>query len=139
MSAEDFLDTNVFIYLFDETDDFKRRRAESVVQSAIDGRSGCISYQIVQETLNVLTGRLNIGQQVAEVLMDTTLAPLWTIYPSPTLFRLGLDVRARYRFSYYDSLIVAAALQAGCTRLYTEDMQHGQVIDGLTIEDPFRS
>jgi len=48
-----------------------------------------------------------------------------------------LDVRQRWRFSFCDSLIVAAALSAGCRRLLTEDLQHGQRVEGLTIENPF--
>ncbi len=50
----------------------------------------------------------------------------------------ALDLQARFRFSFYDSLIVAAALQAGCSRLLTEDLQHGQQVDGVTIEKPFK-
>ena len=56
--------------------------------------------------------------------------------PSAQLYR-GLAIRARYQFSFYDSLIVAAARSAGCSRLLTEDLQHGQSVEGLTIENPF--
>ncbi len=49
-----------------------------------------------------------------------------------------LDLQARFRFSFYDSLIVAAALQAGCSRLLTADLQHGQQVDSVTIENPFK-
>lgn len=64
--------------------------------------------------------------------------PLWTVSPSPALYHRALDVQARYRFSFYDSLIVAAAIEAGCARLYSEDLQDDQRVDGLTIENPFR-
>ncbi|WP_411728328.1 PIN domain-containing protein [Methyloglobulus sp.] len=57
--------------------------------------------------------------------------------PSLALYRRGLDLQSRFGFSFYDSLIVAAALESDCTRLYTEDLQHGQKIEGLTIENPF--
>ena len=69
--------------------------------------------------------------------MTDIVAPLWEIYPTPELYLRALDLRERYGFSFYDSLIIAAALEAGCTRLYTEDMQHGQQIQGLAIENPF--
>jgi len=65
------------------------------------------------------------------------LLPLWRIMPSQALYQSALDLHARYQFSFYDSLIIAAALAAGCTRLYSEDLQHGQRIEGLTIENPF--
>ncbi len=58
--------------------------------------------------------------------------------PTLALYRRGLDIRARYGFSFYDSLIVAAALESGCTRIYSEDLQHGQQIEGLIIENPFK-
>ena len=57
--------------------------------------------------------------------------------PSLALYRRGLEIQARYGLSFYDSLIVAAALEFNCSRLYTEDMQHKQRIETLTIENPF--
>ncbi len=59
------------------------------------------------------------------------------VMPSPALYQRGLDLQARYDFSFYDALIVAAALESGSTRLYTEDLQHGQKIEGLLVENPF--
>ena len=70
--------------------------------------------------------------------MQDTLIPLWKVNPSIDLYRNAMSVQSRYGFSYYDSLIVSAALDAGCKTLYSEDMQHGQKIERLTIENPFR-
>ncbi len=137
MSA-DFLDTNVFVYLLDTVDERKHRRARAAVSDALRG-DACISHQVVQETLNVITRKLTppVTPQDARDFFTTTLEPLWTVMPSSDLYARALDVSGRYRFSFYDSLIVAAALGAGCTRLLSEDLQHGQVIDGLRIENPF--
>jgi len=137
MSVEDFLDTNVFIYLFDETDPRKRRRAESLVHRSLEDGSGCISYQVVQETLHVVTRKLGAGPQSARLLLDDVLAPLWLVNPTRSLYARSLGIHAQFGFSFYDSLIVAAALEAGCTRLYTEDLQHGQQVEQLTIQNPF--
>ena len=137
MSVEDFIDTNVFIYLFDETDAYKRERADSLVHESMEKGTGCISYQVVQETLNIVTRKLGAPPEGARRLLDDILIPLWRINPTPSLYRRGLGVQAGYGFSFYDSLIVAAALEAGCSRLYTEDMQHGQQIAQLTILSPF--
>ena len=139
MSAEDFLDTNVFIYLFDETSSDKRRRAEFLVHRSLEDGSGCISYQVVQETLNVVTRKLGARPQSARLLLDDVLAPLWQVNPTRALYARGLHVHAQYGFSFYDSLIVAAALEAGCTRLCSEDLQHGQQVEHLTIHNPFAS
>jgi predicted nucleic acid-binding protein len=136
----EFIDTNIFVYLFDETDDRKRIKAEQIVKAALETRNACISHQVVQETLNVLTRKLPspMTAEQAGRFLENVLAPLWRIMPSPALYRSGLAIRARYGFSFYDSLIVAAALESGATRLYSEDLQDGQQIEGLTIENPFR-
>ena len=137
MSAEDFLDTNIFVYLFDAADAGKRRLAESLVNASLERGTGCVSYQVVQETLNVLTGKLGTAPDRVRWLLDDVLAPLWQVNPTAALYRSAISLKGRYGFSFYDSLIVAAALEAGCRRLYSEDMQHGQQIQGLTILNPF--
>jgi predicted nucleic acid-binding protein len=139
MSAE-FIDSNVFVYLFDETDDHKRDTAERIVGSALQTHNASISFQVVQETLNVVTRKLPtpMTAEGAKRFMERVLAPLWRVSPSSALYHRALDVQARYRYGFYDSLIVAAALDAGCNRLYSEDLQDGQRIEGLTIENPFR-
>ncbi len=139
MSAEDFLDTNIFVYMLDGSDDFKRRRAEELVQRSLSRGTGCISYQVVQETLNVAIRKLGFAEGDSRTLLADILAPLWTVHPSVDLYAQGLEVRARYGFGFYDSIIVAGAIQSGCIRLYTEDLQHGQRIRSLTVQDPFRS
>ena len=138
MSGE-FIDTNIFIYLFDETDERKRNIAEQLIQSALETRSACISHQVVQETLNVVTRKLPfpMSTENAQRFLEQILTPLWRIMPSPALYRRGLELQSRYGVSFYDALIIAAALESGCTRLYTEDLQHGQQVEGLLIENPF--
>lgn len=137
--SDEFIDTNVFIYLFDETDEHKRTIAEQLIRKALETRSACISHQVVQETLNVVTRKLPspMSAENARRFPEQILTPLWQIMPSLALYRRGLDLQSRHGFSFYDVLIVAAALESGCTRLYTEDLQHGQKIDGLVIENPF--
>ena len=77
MNAENFMDSNVFVYLFDETDANKYQRARSLVREILDNETGCISFQVVRETLNVV-GRI-VGpdsDQLAQ-LLDEILIPLW--------------------------------------------------------------
>ena len=136
----EFIDTNVFIYLFDETNDRKRTIADRIVKTALETRTARISHQVVQETLNVVTRKLPspMTAENAQRFLVQVLAPLWQIMPNIALYKRGLDVQARYGFSFYDSLIIAAALESGCTHLYSEDLQHGQQIEGLIIENPFK-
>ncbi len=137
MSAEVFIDTNILIYLFDETTAAKRQCAESLVRQSLESGTGCISYQVVQETMNVVVRKLRATPEDARQLLDEVLIPLWQVNPTPSLYRRGLLIQTRYGLSFYDALIVAAALEAGCNRLYSEDMQHGQQIQQLTIQNPF--
>ena len=127
MSGE-FIDTNIFVYLFGETDERKRNIAERLVRIALETRSACISHQVIQETLNVVTRKLSspMSPENAQHFLEQILAPLWHKMPSLALYSCGLDLQSRYGFSFYDALIVAAVLESDCTGLYTEDLQHGQ-------------
>lgn len=137
----DFVDTNVFVYLFDETASEKHRIARKLIQTGIENGTVSISHQVVQETLNVITRKLAspATPDQARRFMDVVLAPVWRIMPSLKLYHRALDVQSRYRYAFYDALIVAAALEGGCNRLYSEDLQDGQKIDDLVIENPFKS
>lgn len=139
MSAEDFIDTNVFVYHLDASDARKHRVAEGIVREALSSGNACISFQVVQECLNSVQRKAKVGldSSAARSYLDAVLAPLMQVPASATLYHRALDVQTRWKFSFYDSLIVAAALTAGCSRLLSEDMQHDQRIDGLTIHNPF--
>jgi predicted nucleic acid-binding protein len=79
-----------------------------------------------------------VTPEMAQTFLLRSLLPLWRVMPSAALYIRALNLQSRFSFSFYDSLIVAAALECSCTRLLTEDLQDGQQIDGLTIENPFK-
>lgn len=135
----DFLDSNVLVYLFDETNDEKRTRATALVEDGLKSGGAVISFQVVQETLNVLTRKIAtpLAHEDALQFLDDVLVPLWRVVPTEQLYRRGLGIQDRYRYSFYDGLIIGAALEAGCQRLHSEDLQDGQRIEGLTIVNPF--
>ena len=137
MSVDSFIDSNVFVYLWDKTDPDKRQHAEALIEDAIELSNACISHQVVQETLNVITRKLKFTAEDTNRLLKRVLFPLWKIRPTTALYQRGIEIQYRYQFSFYDSLIVAAALEAGCKTLYSEDLQHGQRIEGLSIHNPF--
>jgi predicted nucleic acid-binding protein len=87
----------------------------------------------------VLTGKLKKRATAAQaaLFLEEVLAPFWRVMPSPSLYRRGLEIQERYALGFYDALIVAGALEAGCTCLWSEDMQDGLRIDRLTIRNPF--
>ena len=131
--ANRFFDTNVLLYLLSADPG----RADRVEEALAAG--GTISVQVLNEFTSVALRKL--GMKVAEV--REALAPIidvcQVIALTTQIHQRGLAVAERYRFSYYDALIVAAALESGCTTLFSEDLQDGQVIDRtLTVRNPFR-
>lgn len=140
MSVDSFIDTNVFIYPLERLDERKADTAERLIESGIITGNACISFQVVQECLNTAIRKAEIPLTVDEMnlYLNSVLRPLYRVQPSLRLYQSALEVKNRYRFSFYDSLIIAAALEAGCKTLYSEDLQHGQQIEGLTIENPFK-
>lgn len=141
MSVESFIDTNVFIYPLEKADARRFMIADTIIREAIATGSACTSFQVVQECLNTMLRKASIPLDTAGMrdYLDIVLLPLVRVPASADLYRRSLEVRERYGFSFYDALIVAAALEAGCTRLWSEDLQHGQRIGVLQVENPFRA
>lgn len=133
-----FLDTNVLIYTFDQTAPQKQEIATKLLEDALDGK-GCISSQVIQEFLNVAMRRLNppFATAQSQRYLEAVLFPLCEFYPNDGFFQRGLGIQERWRFSWYDSLIITAALECRCETLYSEDLQHKQKIEDLTIINPF--
>ncbi|SRR5579871_1267536 len=140
MSGRFFLDTNVFVYTFDSNARAKATKAASLIRRAADTGEGVVSYQVVQEFFNVAFRRFSPAMTVpeAEQYLITVFRPLLAVHSSPALYISALRIKAKYRFGWYDSLIVAAALEASCTILYTDDLQDGNEIETLRIQNPFR-
>jgi predicted nucleic acid-binding protein len=132
MSATDiFFDTNVLLYLL-STDQTKADRAEQLLAGG-----GVISVQVLNEFASVAARKLamRIGE-ITEIL--STIGKICAVKSVEVeTHDLGLELAERYRYSIYDSMILAAALRAGCATLFSEDFQHKQTIDRLTIVNPF--
>ncbi len=139
MNDRFFLDTNVFVYCFDLTAPGKARRALQLVRTAVETRKGIVSYQVVQEFFHVALRRFAQPMAISdgEQYLSTVFRPLLAIHSSPALYGEALRLSARLRFSWYDSLIVAAAIEGQCSILYSEDLQSGQRIGDLEIKNPF--
>ncbi len=139
-AANFFLDTNVIIYSIDTVYPKKQAIALELVRKAKVDREGCISMQVVQECLAVMTSpKIQHAMSIGSIhdYLETTLEPLARPLSMPPLYRDALSIQERWKFSFYDALIVAAALALECDTLYSEDFQHKQRIEGLTIINPF--
>jgi predicted nucleic acid-binding protein len=141
MSAKYFIDTNIFVYSFDKGQLLKRERALALIQDSLKTGMGMISTQVIQEFLNVATQKFAVPMNLndAREYLRLVLNPLCQIYPNLALYESCLELQAETRYSFYDALILAAALQGGCDVLYTEDLQDGQEVRGVKIVNPYRS
>jgi len=128
-----FLDTNVLIYLY--SDDAKKR---SIAIQAIEEHQCVVSTQVLNEFCTVGIRKLGASsEEVASRLVEIGAECTVTTVKLPTI-RLALQISEKYQFSYFDSLVVASALEAECDYLFTEDLSHNQMIDDqLTIKNIF--
>jgi predicted nucleic acid-binding protein len=139
MSGRFFLDTNIFVYSFDTSSPKKAVQSTKLIRSAIETRGGIVSYQVVQEFFNVALRRFAkpMSSADAEQYLSTTFRPLLSVHSSPALYGEALRIGARFRLAWYDSLIVASALEGQCDLLYSEDFQNGQQFESVVISNPF--
>jgi len=140
MTDRIFFDTNTVVYLFDSSEKEKHFRINELLSEYIGKISVCISSQVINEFISITTGRIKNPirfEKQKEILkflkIIFTISPL-TVDTSLT----AVDLKQKYRFSYWDSLILASALENACSLIYSEDMQHNQIIEGkLRIINPF--
>jgi len=133
MSADIFLDTNALVYAYSQADP----RTAAARQLLFNG--GVVNVQVLNEFASV--ARAKLGLTWAEV--QEAIENIVILCPNPRPLNIETHLRAlglskRYGFSIWDGLIVAAAAGARCSKLLTEDLQHGQVVEGVRIENPFR-
>jgi predicted nucleic acid-binding protein len=140
MAERLFLDTNILVYSFDRSDPEKQRRAQAVMEKAVETGNGVISYQVVQEFLNVALRHFRIAMLPAEVrtYLNRILMPMCEGYPDGRLYLEALAIVEETGWGFYDSLIVASAAATRCASLLTEDLQDGRVVLGVSIRNPFR-
>ena len=131
-----FIDTNVLVYANDSSSPDKQRRARQIVTDAFSDRRGCLSTQVLQEFFVVVTRKAGVPATNARA-QALKLSELDSVVVDPALVMSAIDLHIIQKLSFWDALIVKSAAAAGCKRLLTEDLNHGQVIDGVVVENPF--
>ncbi len=133
MNGKIFLDTNVLIYALDGGS-IKGAKALQVLENA---PNLVISTQVIGEFITATTRKRLLPFEDAASWARDFMNILQTAVIDVNCIEVAVRIKQKYGYAYYDSLIVATALQTGCTHLYSEDMHHGQTIDALTIINPF--
>lgn len=134
-----FIDTNIIIYLFDNRDANKQAIAKMIVKNALETGNGVISFQVIQEFCNAALKKFErpLSNNDCRQFVNRFLIPLCGVFPGTELYNSALDIKEKTGFSFYDSLILAAASEEKCSLIYTEDMQDGLNVSGLVIRNPF--
>jgi predicted nucleic acid-binding protein len=134
-----FFDTNILVYLFDGGSPAKQARARELLERHTRAGETLLSTQVLQEFYVAITRKLAapLPLDVAlEALRELAILPVVRV-DTPLILSAAKVSRDR-QLSFWDALVVQAAIEGGATRLYSEDMQHGQEFDGVTIHNPFR-
>lgn len=131
-----FVDTNVLVYADDLEAGAKRDRARQLLGELLEAGEGVVSTQVLQEFFVTATKKLGVAPSIARRKVEL-ISAMDLIRIDLELLLGAIDLHRLHSLSFSDALIVRAASVAGCGVLLTEDLQHGQVIDGVRIENPF--
>jgi predicted nucleic acid-binding protein len=141
MSADpiyQFVDTNILVYAHDQSAGEKHNRAKALIQELWQTETGCLSIQVLQEFYVTVTQK--VKQPLAVELAVRIIEDLafWRVYAPDARDVLGaIDLQQRYTLSFWDAMIVWSANQLGCTTLWSEDLNSGQVYTGVRVCNPF--
>ncbi len=131
-----FIDTNVPVYANDRSSPEKMKRARDILADTYTSRLGCLSTQVLQEFFVISTRMAGIPWENARAQVKK-LAELDTVIVDRDIIVGAIDLHRIHQLSFWDALIIKSASAAGCRRLLTEDLSHGQVLDGVLVENPF--
>jgi predicted nucleic acid-binding protein len=135
-TSRSFLDTNILVYSDDPRDPAKQAKALDLIKDHLRQRTGVVSLQVLQEYFVSATGKLKLDSELAKARVEF-FARFQVAEPTVGDILAAIDLHRLHGLSLWDTLILRCAKQSGCGVLFTEDMQHGQVIDGVRIVNPF--
>lgn len=136
MSEKVFFDTNVLVQGLDRSDTKKQKRARQLLREAAESNTGVLSTQVLQEFYVAATKKLGVEPLAAKELLHH-FQNFETIIINPGFISEAIDCSVLNRISFQDSLIIVAAESAGCSVVWSEDFNDGQVIRGVRIKNPY--
>lgn len=136
-SEKAFFDTNILVYLQDCRDKQKQKVARDLFSRCSAEKKAVISTQVLQEFSSVCIRKLNQDTLVVKQIVHALWTNTPTVQVNPLVIENAIEITKETHFSFFDSLIIASAAAAGCSVLYSEDMNNGQTVDGVRIVNPF--
>jgi predicted nucleic acid-binding protein len=135
MNDNCFIDTNILVYCYTDDEPVKQQKAIDIANNT----GTFISTQVLTELSSTLKKKFKLDWQAVENVVSEVSSDFNVYVNNPATIEQACQIADKYQYSFYDSLIIAAALKCGCKTLYTEDMQDGQVIENsITIVNPFK-
>lgn len=138
MMSKIFVDTNILVYAADGSEPMKQKTSRMLLKALRNEQSGVISTQVLQEFYVTAVKKLGIDSITTKSIVHA-LRNFETVVVDEDLIEEAIDCSVLNRLSFWDSLVVVSAEKAHCHVLWTEDLNHGQVIRGVRIENPFRN
>jgi len=134
------IDTNVLVYAFDSSEPVKQAKAQSLIDDCVANSSATIVWQVVGEFLSCLR-RWQGQKRISEADVESHLADLLSTFPialpSLNVVRQSFDLSRRHSLSHWDSMLLAACIEAGIDTLYSEDLSNGVTYDSVRVVNPF--
>ena len=137
MNGKTFVDTNVLIYAHDVDAKAKHQTAKNVLRKLWSERAGVLSTQVLQEFYVNVTRKIQRPISKASARMVVTTYAAWCLETTAAEISTAFQIEDASKIGFWDALIVAAALQGGAARILSEDLNPGQSIAGILIENPF--
>ncbi len=138
MSAEFFIDTNVLVYSIDENDLKKQKIAQNLLEKLVKDESAVISTQTLQEFYNSVTRKCICNKEKTSDFVTYFSNAFLVFNNTVSEIISAIKISIKTQFSFWDSLIIAAAKSSGCKTIYSEDLNDGQIVEGIKIENPFK-
>jgi predicted nucleic acid-binding protein len=130
-----FLDTNILVYCLDRSETGKRKKCRNLLKSLTGENKGVLSTQVMQEFYVAATAKLGADPLLVKDILRS-LERFETVTVSPALIKEAIDCAIINRLSFWDALIIVSAESARCEVLWSEDLNHGQIVRGVRIENP---
>lgn len=132
-----FFDSNILVYFADGADPKKQQIAEKLIKNAVINDNGVISTQSLQEFFAATTRKLLCTKEKAKEYVENFSNSFTVEQISVPLILKAIDISIKNQLSFWDSLILSAAIQTGCIICYSEDLSNGQIVDGVKVINPF--
>lgn len=138
MNDKIFVDTNILVYCFDSSDMIKKEKAVGILENLWESSSGVLSLQVLKEFFVTVTAKLPEKMDFKSAKTAVTDLFSWNLFmESRNSLEKSFEITQKYQLSFWDANIITAAILSDCSKIYSEDFQHGQVIEGVQILNPF--